>query len=251
MTRALVPMLALGLAAPAWSQQPVATLAEVHGSVTYTATGGSAPRPAKTGAPLSIGDSLLTDFESGATIGLPGGNRVQMFEMSQVRVDQVFRSGDTQKIQMYLDLGRVETLAPGDSGLRNDFSIVTPTAIASIRGTRQLVSYAAGQGTRVQFLEGHGATRSNSGRQVAQKAGQKSSVSAKLRLTGPEESAKQATVPDLCPPGRDDTERAGARDYNRLCVWPVNDPTAPTVTRNAGMSGEPPPRLRFRVTRTP
>jgi ferric-dicitrate binding protein FerR (iron transport regulator) len=216
-------MLAIWLATPAWPQQ-VATVREAHGTVLHGGQDAGAPRQVAAGDALRLGDTLLTDFDSSATLGLPGGNQVKMYEMSQIRVTDVFQSGDLERIRVFLKMGQVETLAPHAPGGRTDFSVTTPTATAWIRGTRQLVSYAEGLGTRVKFLEGYGGTRAPGGRQVRQKAGQKSSVSDKLELTGPEETAKLETVPALTPPGRDDTERDSTRDYNRLNGWPINDP---------------------------
>ncbi len=226
MMRKAALCLALTWAVPL-AAQDAGSLKSVVGVVTYSPASATNFRVARQGEPLRIGDYVATDFDSQATLRFRDGTEAQLQEMSQVRVDQVLLSGDRARVELYLRLGKLETLSPEAASGRTDFSVRTPTAEAWIRGTHQLVAYAEGFGTRVEFLRGFGFTKSAMGRAVNQYVFQKSRVGMDLDLTGPELYAKQQTVPDFTPHGRDSDERRGARDYNRLTIAPPRDVSSP------------------------
>ncbi|MBI3893275.1 MAG: FecR domain-containing protein [Candidatus Wallbacteria bacterium] len=233
--------------APAGAQQ-AGKLTELKGLVNCKPADATGFRAARVGDTLRVGDFLSTDFDSEATIGFPDGTNAKLLEMSQVRVNDIFLSGDASRLALYLRLGRVETLSPQGASGRTGFSVATPTATAWIRGTHQLVAYADGFGTDVQFLRGFGFTQSVTGRGVQQAAGQRARVGGDRKLVGPNQVAKQSTVANLTARGRDDDEVRSATEYHRLSDTELNDPLSPYALIDLVTPlEEPSPKLRLQI----
>lgn len=229
-------VLAILLTGPAFGQE-VATVKSVRGDVAIKPAAGGDFKPAKPGQTLAIGDFLSTDVESEAVLAFPQGADVKLFELSQVRINEAFLSPDRNKLQLFLRTGKVETLTTKPLA-RTDFSVQTPVATASIRGSHQIVGHGAGFGTSVTFLSGVGFTRNSRGLSVDQSAGSKSSVDRDGNLRGPESTARTMATADLSPSGRDEGERQAAQNSTSVGDRQSGDSSSPAgITSALGTTG--------------
>ncbi len=228
--------------------QEVATIKSLEGDVTIRTAKSPRYRPAAVGDELRIGDFLATDIESEAVLSFPAGADMRVGEMTQMRLNQMFLAEDRSELQVFLRTGEVETLTPEKTLKRTDFSVVTPTCTASIRGTHQLVKHSDGFGTDVKFLKGFGFTRSAMGTVFNQVAGQAVSVDMASQMAGPEQVSRNAAIPDLSPVGRDAVERKVSTGFNRETNVPPADPSSPSALVNKAAL-EDPARIDFNIQR--
>jgi hypothetical protein len=156
--------------------QEVARVQSVSGEVELKKAGAAEYTAVEAGTALGLGDQLVTDVESEAVLKFPQGAEVRVYELSQVRVNEMFVTPDAARLQMFLRTGKVETMTPERSLLRTGFTVKTPVATASIRGSHQLVSHTDVTGTDVFFVRGTGSTRSDNGKTVNQSGGSSSTV---------------------------------------------------------------------------
>jgi hypothetical protein len=234
--------------------QQIASIKTLRGDVTFRPAGSTAFAAAKAGQALAIGDFLATDVDSEAVLGFPEGAEVKVSELSQVRVNEMFLAPDRNRLQLFLRTGRVETSTPPQALSRTGFSVATPVATASIRGSHQLVTHQDGFGTHVEFLSGSGFTSTPSSMRVLQAAGQKSQVSASGGLSGPLRTSKRASRPSLMSEGHDDSEQSNEGDGGEsggLGDRTSNDPSNPTKLGNSVASSSGSARLRLTIERVP
>jgi len=86
---------------------------------------------------LFVGDEILSEADSFVTIEFTDGSRLRIQESSSIRLRDLKIYGDLGLINTAIELryGRVENIVPKNSGTDSRFSIKTPSAISSVRGT--------------------------------------------------------------------------------------------------------------------
>jgi hypothetical protein len=76
-------------------------------------------------------------------------------ELTQMREGELLSLLDRIKIEVFLRLGEVKAQVKPKAAITSDFSITTPNAAASVKGTEiQRVSYHPPTGTRTQLVTG-------------------------------------------------------------------------------------------------
>lgn len=119
----------------------------------------------------SGGESLGTDHEIGtgvdskATIQFADGSLMQLAELTEVRLANLLDEGGRRQVKVQLKLGEVKAQVKPQETITTDFSVSTPTATASVRGTEiQEISHHPARGTRTRLASGKLRVESSRGR---------------------------------------------------------------------------------------
>ena len=118
-------------AATAFSQ--TAVFKEVSGKVEYRLAG-KEWRPARSGVEVPAGTMVSTGFKSVSLIAL-GNSSVLVKPLTRLTIDEIVRVEGSEAARLFLLAGRVHVEAKPESGAALDFSVKSPTATASVRGT--------------------------------------------------------------------------------------------------------------------
>jgi ferric-dicitrate binding protein FerR (iron transport regulator) len=117
---------------PVWAQAAVeGQMEKVKGKVSLV-RGQAAPALLHNGDAVQAGDEILSDRKSSATLRLPDGSTVQIYQNSHVILRP--QSGTWKEI-LNLLLGNIRVQIEKLSGRPNPKSLTTPTAIVAVRGT--------------------------------------------------------------------------------------------------------------------
>lgn len=116
-----------------FSQAPVATLKQVTGTVEIKAPGKDWA-PAKAGAALTKNTVISTGFKSVAIVTL-GGSTLTVKPLTRLTLEEIARQEGSEQVKLYLLAGRVRADVKPPAGGKTDFSVKSPTATASVRGT--------------------------------------------------------------------------------------------------------------------
>lgn len=130
----------------------------VNGKVEYQ-NGAGAWKNLKAGDPLISGTMISTGFKSEATVKL-GASILTIKPLTRMTLTQLVEKEDTVDTELYLEVGNVKAEVNSLNNKKNGFSVKSPVATASVRGTvfemgEQLVIL---QGS-VQFVTPLGQTR--------------------------------------------------------------------------------------------
>lgn len=117
---------------PMWAQNATSgQMEKVKGKVSLV-RGQAAPALLHNSDAVQVGDEILTDRKSSATLLMPDGSTVQIYPNSHI----VLRPG-TGNFKEFLNLllGNIRVQIEKLSGRPNPKSMTTPTAIIAVRGT--------------------------------------------------------------------------------------------------------------------
>lgn len=117
-----------------------AVVYKLSGDVEISKGGGKNFVPAKIGDILKKGDFISTGFDSRASVDF-GYGQLDVGKMTQLRIDEFTDKDNLKKTQLFLQIGSVQAKVKHTNSGRSDFSVVTPTANSSIRGSAMVVSY--------------------------------------------------------------------------------------------------------------
>lgn len=128
--------------APAVSTRPAggvsALVVQVAGHASYALVGADGKpgewREAKVGDTLPPGTQIRTRTRSKLGLRFGDDTAVLIENATKASIDQFARSGDGQQIQLGLGYGAIRA-GVGETTVRSDFTIQTPTATLSKRGT--------------------------------------------------------------------------------------------------------------------
>jgi ferric-dicitrate binding protein FerR (iron transport regulator) len=160
----LVPALVLGalLFAGAVYAQETASFREVTGTVEIKAPGSAGWANAAAGDRIEKNTLISTGFKSSAVVLL--GNSVIMVQpVTRLSLEEIIRNQGNEQVNLYLHSGRIRAEVNPPAGGSSAFTVRSPTATASVRGTsfefdtenlrvtegRVLYSLANGRGTYV------------------------------------------------------------------------------------------------------
>ncbi|MEP6742432.1 MAG: PAN domain-containing protein [bacterium] len=116
------------------------TIEKVQGEVSFRRISGNWA-PVTIGMRLSDQDEIRTGIGSEVTLRFPGGASLHLREMAQVAIAQVLTVAGRFQIRFFLRLGEAAAKVPPRGAVQGDFTIQTPTATASVRGTIFTVRY--------------------------------------------------------------------------------------------------------------
>jgi hypothetical protein len=194
---AFVILTAAGLSAQMPGQRPPAILRELNGRVEVKLSGSAEWIPAEADMPVEQATLISTGFKSTALLAL-GNSTIIIQPLTRLSLEEIVEQGGNEQVNVYLQAGRVRAEVRPPVGGTTDFTIRSPIATASVRGTAfdfDTVNLNVTEG-RVQFA---GAT----GSMVPVRKGETSSVNeVSATVTAPREEQAAAFTPAL-PPGTD------------------------------------------------
>jgi hypothetical protein len=151
MVRLNICVLALALLCVGVSaQKPVATVASIEGKASMLRGDSEEWREVRVGMPLKQGDQLFSHKESFVELRYAAGAVVRLNENTKI----VLREGNEQGAVTEHLLGDVWVNMKKISSRKGNFDMVSPTAVASIRGTSYHMSTAQDSSTDVNVYNG-------------------------------------------------------------------------------------------------
>ncbi|MDR2371334.1 MAG: FecR domain-containing protein [Treponema sp.] len=178
-----------------WAQEAV--LRETMGTVEIKAPGSEEWIPARAGDVLAKNGSLSTGFKSTALLSL-GNSTITVRPLTRLSLDELVRVQGTEQVEIRLRAGRVRAeISPPENG-RVNFSVRSPSATASVRGT--VFEF---DGVNLDVMDSTVELAGRSGKPVIVDAGGSSYIDETTgRAAPPLEIAAAELVPDL-PAGSD------------------------------------------------
>jgi len=121
----------LALAASAFALQ--GKVVAVSGKVEFQAAQGTW-KPLKQGDSIQAGTVISTGFKSQATIQL-GASVLTVKPLTRMTLSELAEKEDTVDTELYLEVGNVRAEVNSYNNKRNGFTVRSPSATASVRGT--------------------------------------------------------------------------------------------------------------------
>ncbi len=129
----------------AWlKRQPLpALLSQLRGTVERQRGEDASAVALETGDELLAGDLIRTGDDSSATIQFADGSRVLMQSNTQLTLDTMSAFGASGMVDtsMRLHGGRIESDVPHEAGSGSRFRIISPPAVAAVRGTNFRIAF--------------------------------------------------------------------------------------------------------------
>jgi hypothetical protein len=141
------------ISSPLAKEEQRAVIKNIIGQVEVSLTDQVKWRPARVGMPVTMGNDIRTYVESGADIELESGSVIKIGENTVVTLSKLLQGsgGAASNTSLKVGTGKIWANVKKLTTTKSLFEFETPTAVASIRGTRLGVSVDA-QGTASMFL---------------------------------------------------------------------------------------------------
>jgi hypothetical protein len=111
-----------------------AVIREISGTVELKAPGAAAWSPARRGQRLGQNVLISTGFKSSAVIAI-GNSTLSVQPLTRLSLEELVRAESGEKVDINLRAGRVRADVKPPVGGRTEFTVKSPTATASVRGT--------------------------------------------------------------------------------------------------------------------
>lgn len=187
----ILPMLVLLAAAALAAAQagaPLAVIKQVAGTVELKAPGKDWV-PAKAGATLTKDTLISTAFKSVAVISV-GASTLTVKPLTRLSLEEIARLEGSETVRLALLSGRVRADVAPPAGGKTDFSVKSPTATASVRGTG-----FDQDATNLRVEEGNVEFTGPDGQPVQVGAGQSSTIGEDGGAVPPKDMPDQALSP--------------------------------------------------------
>lgn len=133
----LIFLLMAGVVLCAFAQngrQMSGVIREISGDVELKRAGASAFTRARTGDTVAADTIVSTGFKSAAIIEV-GSSKIAVRALTRLSLAEIQSTSDTETLNMNLQTGRVRVDVKPAAGTRANFSVQSPSATASVRGT--------------------------------------------------------------------------------------------------------------------
>ena len=156
-----------------------ATLGTISGDVSIRHAGGRFVN-ASDGEQLQAGDDISTGPDSSVTLTLPGGSTVTVTPMTQINIGSLLRQKNSIRVRVNLRISAIAAKLNKSKTADTDYSVKTPTATTSSRGTAFSVFYDPGSRATVVAVTQHSVvvTRTAGGKPLIVPAGKEAEVTA-------------------------------------------------------------------------
>jgi hypothetical protein len=114
--------------------EPQALIREISGTVEIKEPGAAAWSPAVRGQSLNRSTIVSTGFKSGALIAI-GNSTVSVQALTRLSLEELMAADGGEKVDLNLRTGRVRADVRPPAGGSTSFTVRSPTATASVRGT--------------------------------------------------------------------------------------------------------------------
>ena len=129
----VLTMILLG-AAVVYGQKPEAVIRELTGTVELKAGGSAEWKAAKAGDTIEEATVISTGFKGTAILAV-GSSTFTVRPLTRLSLEALMSRDNTETINVGLRTGRVQVDVKPPAGGRTEFSVQTPVATASVRGT--------------------------------------------------------------------------------------------------------------------
>ena len=139
---------------------------ELTGEVELKPAGASAFVPARSGDEVALNTVISTGFKGTAIIEV-GSSNITVRPLTRLSLAEIQISSGTENVDMNLQSGRIKVDVKPPAGTKTNFTVQSPSATASVRGTvfdfdtRNLkvtegkVSFRGSRGMTVPVIAGH------------------------------------------------------------------------------------------------
>jgi hypothetical protein len=134
MKRIAVAVFLMALAAMVFAQAPQAIIKEMSGTVELKASGAADWKAAKSGDKIAQSTVISTGFKSTAILAV-GSSTFTVRPLTRLSLDALLSRDNVETINVGLRTGRIQVDVKPPAGSRTDFTVQTPSATASVRGT--------------------------------------------------------------------------------------------------------------------
>jgi len=193
-------------AALAFAQSPQALIWEMTGTVELKASGSGSWIPARAGDRIERSTVISTGFKSTALLAV-GSSTIVVRPLTRLSLEELMSQSGTETINIGLSTGRVRVEVKPPAGSRADFTVQTPSATASVRGTVFDVDPV-----NIHVIEGkvRYASGSGKGRSVQVGAGQNSQIDDSGGVVPPSKKAESDRSLPALPGQGSKTDTGGA-----------------------------------------
>jgi hypothetical protein len=132
MKKAFFLALLIGAAVFAFAQNGI--IRELAGEVSLKPAGASAFVPAAAGASVALDTIVSTGFKSTAIIAA-GSSVITVRPLTRLTLAEIQTASGTESVNVNLQAGRVKVDVKPPAGTRTNFTVQSPSATASVRGT--------------------------------------------------------------------------------------------------------------------
>ena len=101
---------------------------------------------------LRPGDSILTGYDSSVSLAVGEIGELAIPSLTNLRIESLESKDDLVRLQTHLTVGAVRARIKENASIRGDFSISSPSAIASIRGSEMIFTYDDKTGVSKLFV---------------------------------------------------------------------------------------------------
>ncbi|GHV93782.1 iron dicitrate transporter FecR [Spirochaetia bacterium] len=190
----LMMLIALFCGMPLCAQDLTALIQEMNGTVEVKQSGSSVWAPARQGMRLEKSSAISTGVRSSAVL-LIGDSKVIVRPITRLSIEEIAARQGSEQVNLFLQTGKVRGEVKPPAGGRTNFSVRSPSATASVRGTvfefnTQKLTVQEGQ---VRYAPTQG------GPTAQVRAGESSSIAGGGQVSSPHNLA-EAVRPQL-PPG--------------------------------------------------
>jgi len=189
MKKAFFAAFLMGCALYTFAQNGV--IRELSGEVELRQAGSAEFAPALVGSEIAQDTVVSTGFRSSAIIEV-GSTTISVRPLTRLSLSEIRTAAGVESTSLNLQAGRLRVDVRPPAGTRAGFSLETPSATASVRGTSFEVD-----ARRVRVIEGAVSFRGLSGAAVMVQAGGESLVGAGGRTADPVQGIFQALSPPM------------------------------------------------------
>jgi hypothetical protein len=111
-----------------------AVIRELNGTVEVKGPGAEAWSPAQQGQVIGRTTAISTGFKSSATLGI-GNSTLIVQPLTRLTVDELQEAGGSEQVNLSLRTGRIRADVRPPAEGKTEFTVRSPTATASVRGT--------------------------------------------------------------------------------------------------------------------
>jgi ferric-dicitrate binding protein FerR (iron transport regulator) len=119
----------------AGAQTTEARFLEFNGTVEVKEAGASGWRPAVQHEVIKRDTAISTGFKSTALISLGGNSRLMVQPLTRLSLEELLQRDNNEEVLLYLRSGRVRAEVTPPAGGKTSFTVRSPMATASVRGT--------------------------------------------------------------------------------------------------------------------
>ena len=131
---------------------------------------------ARLGMELTAGDFVATSFASSAMLALPDGSTVQLEEITQIKMENLYTEEGAIRTNIRLRTGGLNANINRFPKVESDFKVTTPASTISVRGTEEAITTLDGFGTEVKVITGSVNVVNTTGQDITIKKGDTSVV---------------------------------------------------------------------------